>query len=65
MRESPNYRITLERLDDTYKGELLTEKEVAEFLGCSINSVRKFIPRTRLGISKTAVADFLSKVERV
>ena len=53
--------MTLERLDNNYTGELMTDKQVAEFLGCTINSVRKYIKRTDLGIPKTAVAEYLTK----
>ena len=62
MREPKGYRELLERLNEVYPdGELLTVRQAADFLGCSENSVRKYLPKTPLGVSKTTIAVFLSK----
>ena len=62
MIEINGYREILERLDKAYPNkELLTDKEVAQFLGCSVTSSRKYLPRTPLGTSKFAVAKFITE----
>ena len=63
MREASGYREVLERLDQYTVGETLTFKQTAEFIGCSINTVKKYIPRSQFGIAKTTIADYLTRKE--
>lgn len=63
-REKELFREQLQRLDEKYPGkEMLSQKEMAEFLGCDPATVRKrygklFTPG--LGISKAKVANLIS-----
>ena len=41
MSEPKGYRLNLERVDKAFDHELLTAAEVAKFLGCSDDKVRR------------------------
>ena len=41
MREKDGYRLNLERIDAAFDHEMLTASEVARYLGCSDDKVRR------------------------
>ena len=41
MREKEGYRLNLERIDAAFDHEMLTASEVARYLGCSDDKVRR------------------------
>lgn len=63
MREKPHYRDMLVRLDEKFPdSELLSFKEVMEFLGKSYNTVNKYYGKyfTNRTISKSQLASLLA-----
>ena len=60
MKETANFRDALARLDEAFPNkELLTMREVGQYLGKSYNWVARHIPKTTLGISKIALAKLM------
>lgn len=56
-RERPDYRDLLERLDVAFPGkEMLTKREVAEWLGVGRNTVNRRYGWPRGKVTKTQVA---------
>lgn len=61
MPDQDAYRDLLERLDACFPGrELLTKTEIAEWLGCSTDTVTRRYKWPRGRIPKTAVARAVS-----
>jgi hypothetical protein len=60
-REKADYRDLLERLDTAFPGkELLTRKEIAEWLGCGQNTVTRRYHFPSGKVPKTQVARSLA-----
>lgn len=63
-REKPTYRAALERLDEAFPDkEVLTQKELSEYLGLSVRFVRDKWKKNKMlgGYSKVNVAQILAQ----
>ena len=67
MRESPTYRTNLQQLNERFEHEVLTISEVADFIGKSKNTAKKWFPficrsaTNSGGCTKTQLAKALSE----
>lgn len=61
-RERPGYRLNLERVDAAFDHEMLTAAEIARWLGCSDDKVRRdfCFSKTLRRISKAELARQMS-----
>ncbi len=61
-REKEDFRDNLERLEEKFPDkEMLSAREVADYLGLDIRTVRKYFPiKPHVGITKVALARAMS-----
>lgn len=60
MREAPDFRANLERVNETFTHELIRTREAAEFLGISERQVRRRMQGHKAPYTKVALAKMMS-----